>query len=228
MSKWTVISLGGSIIVPEEIDVAYLKKFREMILSYKDRKFAIICGGGGTNRKYNLAARTLSPKCKDVDLDWVGIKSLQLNAELVRTLFAENAHSKVIENPRDLKTLPSKQIVVGSADEPGRSSDYDAVLWAQRLGANTIVNLSNVDRVFTADPRKVKDAKPISEISWKDYLKIVGTKWTPRLSTPFDPIAAQLAKKHGLTAYVMNGHKLAQVRRVIEGDVRKAGTILHP
>lgn len=228
MNKWTIISLGGSIIVPDKIDVVYLKKFREMILSYKDRKFAIICGGGGTNRTYNSAARLLSPGCKDVDLDWIGIRSLQLNAELVRTIFGNSAYSKVIANPRSLKALPSKQIVIGSADEPGRSSDYDAVLWAHRLKASTIINLSNVDRVFTADPRKVKDAKPISEISWKEYLKIVGTKWSPRLSTPFDPIAAQLAKKHRLTAYVMNGHKLAQVRRVINGDSRKAGTILHP
>lgn len=228
MSNWTIISLGGSIIVPDEIDVNYLKKFREMITSYSDRKFAIICGGGGTNRKYNAAANKLNKKPKDIDLDWIGIRSLQLNAELVRTMFADKAHGKVIENALDLKVLPSKSVVIGSADAPGRSSDYDAVLWAKRLQAKTIINLSNVDRVFTADPKKVKNAKPVSEINWKDYLKIVGTKWSPRLSTPFDPIAAQLAKKIGLTAYVMNGHKLNQVKKVIEGDSSQAGTVLHP
>lgn len=228
MNNWTIISLGGSIIVPDKIDVAYLKKFREMILSYKDKNFVIICGGGGTNRVYNDAAHKLSTEPKDVDLDWIGIRSLQLNAELVRTMFGDGAHNKVIENALDLKTLPKKKIIIGSADKPGRSSDYDAIVWAQRLKANTVINLSNVDRVFTADPRKVKTAEPLAEVTWKNYLKIVGTKWSPRLSTPFDPIAAQLAKKMGLTAYVMNGHKLSQVKKVIEGDSTQAGTVLHP
>lgn len=228
MSKWTVISLGGSIIVPDKIDVSFLKKFREMILSHKDRKFAIICGGGGTNRVYNAAARKMVAKPQDVDLDWIGIKSLQLNAELVRVMFGGYAYKKVVENPLQLKTLPRNKVVIGSADAPGWSSDYDGVLWAERLKASTLINLSNIDQVFTADPRKVKTAKPISKISWKDYLKIVGTKWSPRLSSPFDPIAAQRAQKYGITAYVMNGRRLADVKKVIAGDSSKAGTVLHP
>jgi uridylate kinase len=228
MSNWTIISLGGSIIVPDAIDVSFLKKFRKLVLSHSDRKFAIICGGGGTNRRYNSAATKLDSNAKDVDLDWIGIRALQLNAELVRVMFGKHAHNKVVENAMDLKALPGRQIVIGSADMPGRSSDYDAVIWAKRLKATTVINLSNIDRVFTADPRKVKSAQPILDTTWTEYMKIVGTKWSPRMSTPFDPIAAQLAKKIGLTAYVMNGHNLTQLKKVIAGDATQAGTVLHP
>ena len=39
-----IVSLGGSLIVPEEIDVAFLKKFRELILRYTKlgKKFILI------------------------------------------------------------------------------------------------------------------------------------------------------------------------------------------
>ena len=44
--KTAVISLGGSIIVPDEVDRTFLKKFREVILSLHSERFIIICGGG--------------------------------------------------------------------------------------------------------------------------------------------------------------------------------------
>lgn len=226
MDNWTIISLGGSIIVPNKINLDYLRKFRDLILSMSDRRFVIICGGGGVNRTYNEAARSLG-ECADVDLDWIGIKSLQLNAELVRVMFGKKAYGRVLENPHELENTPKTRIIIGSADKPGRSSDYDAVLWAQKFKASTIINLSNIDKVFTADPRVDKKATPINDISWTDYIKIVGTKWTPRLSTPFDPVAAALAKKLGLTVYVMNGLKIDRVAKVINGDTKFVGTILH-
>ena len=53
MQETIVISLGGSLIVPEEIDVEFLKKFRDLILAQveKGKKFVIITGGGKTCRK---------------------------------------------------------------------------------------------------------------------------------------------------------------------------------
>ena len=43
-----VLSLGGSLIVPEAIDTEYLIQFKEFVLKHVDQgeKFVIICGGG--------------------------------------------------------------------------------------------------------------------------------------------------------------------------------------
>ncbi|KKU48321.1 hypothetical protein A3H10_05145 [Candidatus Uhrbacteria bacterium RIFCSPLOWO2_12_FULL_46_10] len=223
--SWTIISLGGAIIVPDDIDVRFLRKFRALIKSFKDRRFVIICGGGGTNRRYNAAALALGRPTND-DLDWIGIRALKLNAELVRTMFGKAAYQKVVDHPNELKRPPKEKIIVAAAFAPGRSSDYDAVLWAKRFRSKKIINLSNVPHVYTADPKKNKSARPVKEMRWSDYRKIVGTKWLPRLSTPFDPIASTLAAKLKLTVLVLDGRNLKNVRRAILGR-RFIGSIIH-
>ena len=62
MPKTFVISLGGSLIVPDKIDVNFLKRFRDVIGKYakKGFRFAIICGGGKTAREMQHAASNLA------------------------------------------------------------------------------------------------------------------------------------------------------------------------
>src|SRR3989344_3867518 len=92
-----IISLGGSLIVPEELDINFLKDFKTLILAHValGKKFVIITGGGTINRKYNQAAKKLGDP-SDEDLDWIGIAALKLNGELVRVMFGKYAHEKII------------------------------------------------------------------------------------------------------------------------------------
>src|SRR4030042_4066994 len=96
MSEYAIIALGGSLVVPEEIDVPFLKKFRSLIISHlKSRKFIIIVGGGRTCRKYQKAAKELTKQTQE-NLDWLGIHSTRLNAHLLRTVFRDFAHPAII------------------------------------------------------------------------------------------------------------------------------------
>ncbi|MCH8004150.1 MAG: hypothetical protein IH934_05990 [Nanoarchaeota archaeon] len=90
------ISVGGSLIVPDEINTSWLKDFKTLIENYIDlgKKFIIICGGGKTCRKYQQAAKTLGEVSKD-DLDWIGIHATRINAHLFRTIFEKNARAKL-------------------------------------------------------------------------------------------------------------------------------------
>ena len=49
-----IFSLGGSLIVPDEIDESFLKGFKKLILEYveKGHEFYMIIGGGNTARVY--------------------------------------------------------------------------------------------------------------------------------------------------------------------------------
>ena len=48
-----VISLGGSIIVPEKVDVKLLQKFETSLKRHTRKyKFVVVCGGGSIARKY--------------------------------------------------------------------------------------------------------------------------------------------------------------------------------
>ena len=199
--KTVVISLGGSIIVPEEVDVPFLKRFREIILNLKDERFIVICGGGKICRNYQNAAREAAEIPKE-DLDWIGIRATRLNAELVRSIFGDEAHKKVIHDP-DEEIEVSKRVIIGAGFEPGSSTDLRAVQLARRFGAVRVINMSNIDYVYSADPKKEPNAERLERISWSAFRKLVGDEWDPGLNMPFDPIASREAEKLGLEVIII-------------------------
>ncbi|HBA45762.1 hypothetical protein A2W67_01625 [Candidatus Nomurabacteria bacterium RIFCSPLOWO2_02_40_28] len=224
-----IISLGGSLIVPDSIDIDFLKEFKALILSHvaKDnnqrKKFVIITGGGEINRRYNKVAKELGSPTSE-DLDWIGIASLKLNAELLRVIFADVAHNKVIAN-LGVPFSFEKNVVIGSAYEPGKSTDWDAVLAAKHLKAKKIINLSNIDYVYDKDPKVNPDAKKIEKISWADYRAIIPAQWTSRLSSPFDPVASEVAQKEGIQVMIMNGKPIDNLTKCLNGE-QFLGTII--
>lgn len=211
-----VISLGGSLIVPSEIDVNFLKKFKQMILKFtKNKKFIIICGGGRTCRKYQEAAGKVT-KLEHEDLDWLGIHATRLNAHLMRTIFRDYAYSRIIKNP-DEKIDLDKPILIAAGYKPGSSTDYDAVLLAKNFGVKTLINLTDMNYVYDKDPDKYKNAKPFKRMRWKDYRKISGSVWNPGLSLPFDPVAAKEAQKSNLKVVIMNGRNIRNLENFLKG-----------
>lgn len=206
-----VISLGGSLIIPDQIDVDFLKSFKELIISevFKNKKFVIITGGGKICRRYQDAAKEITNPNHE-DLDWIGIAALRLNAQLLRVIFEDYTENKIIKNlsePFDF----NKPIVVGSAYEPGQSTDWDAVLAAKNVGAKTVINLSNTDYVYDSDPKKNPDAKKIEKISWTEYRKLIPKDWNPGLNTPFDPIASKEAEEAGIEVVIINGKPISNL-----------------
>lgn len=215
-SEIIVISLGGSLIVPDQIDIDFLKEFKKLILSQveKGKKFVIITGGGKICRRYQEAVKEISEVSHE-DLDWIGIAALKLNAELLRVVFGEHANKEVINNFED-KLFFEKAIFVGSAYKPGQSTDWDAVLAAKKVGAKTVINLSNTNYVYDSDPKKNSDAKKIEKISWAEYRKIIPTEWNPGLNTPFDPIASRDAEEAGIEVVIINGKPVSNLADYLE------------
>jgi uridylate kinase len=219
-----VISLGGSLIAPPEgINWKFLKKFRLIILEEikKGKRFIITSGGGMTCRNYQMAAKKIT-SISNNDLDWIGLYANRLHAQLMRSLFSECAHPDIIENPAKKIKFTAK-VVTGGGYKPGFSSDMSAVLLAKNLQAKILINLTNIDYVYEQDPRKYPDAKKIEKISWSDYRKIVGNKWTPGLNAPFDPIASKEAEKAGLEVVIMNGQNLKNLQNFLH-DKKYKGT----
>jgi len=210
-----VISLGGSAFVKETIDVAFLENFARIIkVLAKNGKVFIYVGGGKTARKYQAAIQTLGASA--TDRDWIGIFATRLNAELLRLVLGDICEKKIIEDPtKPIKT--SKHIILAGGWKPGWSTDYDAVLLAENVKARTVVNLTNVDYVYDKDPRTNPSAKHFERLSWAEYKKIIGGKWTPGLHTPFDPIAAREAQRAKLNVIILNGSNLENLERYLNG-----------
>ena len=221
-----IISLGGSLIVPKTgIDIAFLKQFKSLISRRiaKGDRFVIICGGGSTARQYQLAAGAVGQLTHE-DIDWLGIHATRLNGHLMRAIFHRQSHPTIVKNPNAPPRF-REPILIAAGWKPGWSTDYDAVLLASGLGATTVINLSDVDYVYSADPRKDRNAKPVRRIDWKAFRKLVGNKWDPGLNAPFDPVASELASRIGLTVKMIRGRSVKDVERAIAGEPFK-GTMI--
>jgi len=212
-----VVSVGGSLIVPDQIDTDFLTRFKALILEKVQRgfTFTIIAGGGKTSRRYQSAASAVT-KLSQVDLDWLGIHATRLNAQLLRNIFVGYAHPQVIKNPT-IDIDAEEPIIIAAGWQPGFSTDHDAVLIAKNLGATRLVNLSNIDYVYDKDPKRYPDAKKIEKISWAEFRKIIPDHWDPGLSSPFDPIAAKEAETLGLEVAIINGAKLNEFSNYLDG-----------
>jgi len=219
-----ILSLGGSLVCPDEIDVLFLRKFRNFILKWvkKGKKFIIFVGGGKTARKYQNVAREI--KVKNEELDWIGISATLLNAQLVKSILGKFACEKVFTDPTK-KVKTKKKIIVFGGWKPGWSTDYDCVLAAKNFEAKRVINLSDVDFIYDKNPKKFKDAKPLEKISFDELFKIVGKKWTPGANVPFDPEAAKLAKKEKIKVIFLNGRNFENLEKVFLGK-KFAGTII--
>ncbi|NTV31348.1 UMP kinase [candidate division WWE3 bacterium] len=218
-TKPIVFSLGGSIIVPQSgIDIEFMQKFRAYI--YKEvaqgNSFVIVCGGGTTCRSYQKAAREIDPQVDSHKLDWIGIHSIRLNAELLRAIFADIAYPGVIVSfdsiPAEVYAYP---LVIAGAEEPGHSSDYDAVKLATLFHSKLAVNLSNTDRIYSADPKLDPSAEPYDHLRWDQVLELVGDQWRPGMNVPFDPVAAKAARDANLTVITCNGRDLQNLEHIV-------------
>ena len=68
------------------------------------------------------------------------------------------------------------RVLVAAGWKPGFSTDNDAVVLAQRFSAQTVVNLSNIAKVYSEDPKKNPAARPVDRLSWKEMLRDRGRR----------------------------------------------------
>jgi uridylate kinase len=230
MEDVQVISLGGSIVAPDAVDTDFLRRFREAALRFldggKNRRLILVVGGGAPARRYQKAYRELVDDPDSGEQDWIGIYATHLNGRLLKAVFAE-------ECPDDLVTDPGADIpfagrvLIAAGWKPGFSTDYDAVLLAERFGGKRVINLSNIKKVYTADPKTNPDAEPVDRMSWSDFRAMVGDEWSPGSNLPFDPVAAKKSQEMGLSVVVAEGGNLENTEEILWGRDFE-GTVIGP
>nr|QQK86959.1 uridylate kinase [Treponema denticola]QQK86984.1 uridylate kinase [Treponema denticola]QQK87123.1 uridylate kinase [Treponema denticola] len=228
----TVLSVGGSIVAPDKPDFDFLDKFsktiRNWLLQDSSRKIIMVIGGGAPARDYQNAYRKVcdlrKAPAKNDEADWIGIMATRLNAQLVKAVFEDLCPNPVVYDPTTVDMFGG-QILVAAGWKPGFSTDNDAVVLAERFSGNLVVNLSNIAKVYTDDPKKNPEARPIDSISWEDFIRIVGTEWVPGKNTPFDPIASQRAQKAGIKVICAAGKDIENLENILNGKDFK-GTVI--
>ena len=226
----TVFDFGGSIVAPDIPDVAFLRRFLKFLNRWLEddlsRRAIMVVGGGGAARAWQGAVREMAPETPHESLDWVGVMATRLNAELVRALLGPLCPDPVVTDPT--ADFPfTGRVLMAAGWKPGFSTDYDAVVLAERFGADKILMLSNIAQVYDDDPRKNPAAKPLDRLTWDEYRIMAGSEWMPGANVPFDPVATARASKAGLTVVAAAGSDLENLEAILAGR-KFIGTIISP
>lgn len=218
MKKTIVLSLGGSLIFPKEIDTVFLQKFKKVILkNTKKYKFVIVCGGG---RLARMSIESLKSIGASFDLQSLsGIAATRNNARFMNYFFGFEPRAGIPLTIKDIKNHLGKYDFVfcgGLTYTKRQTSDSTAVEIAGALRAD-FVNLTNVAGLYTKDPKKYKDAKFVEKISWRDFYKLANkTKFKPGQHFVLDQSAAKIILDNKIKTYIV-GKNMKNLNNFFDG-----------
>ncbi len=214
--KIVVISLGGSQIIPDDVNISYLRKFKKILKkNSKKYKFIVVCGGGSIARKYIsvLKKEKINEKLQSL----AGIGSTRMNARFMSYFFNIDPKLGIPHTHKTLKKYIKIQPITfcGALEyKPNQTSDSTAAEIAQEFKSD-FINITNVRGLYTANPKKVKNAKFISKISWKDFDKMANkSKFKPGQHFVLDQTASKIIMKHKITTYI-TGTDLNQIDNLL-------------
>ena len=206
--KTVVISLGGSLIIPDRVDFDFLDSFKKEIRKhYANLKIVIVCGGGSVARTYISALRKEGKS--ERELADAGIMATRMNAKFLMEFFGKEANDFL---PRNMEEAASnlhknKVVICGAlryADH--ETSDGTAAKLAHFLKYN-FINMTNVKGLYTADPRKDKNAGFIPKISWKEFEDMANaTKFKAGQHFVLDHAASQIIRKNKIKTYIISSN----------------------
>lgn len=207
LGRTVVMSLGGSVMIPDGIDTDFLKKFRAFVKKWaKRKKFIIVTGGGKICRRYQQALKEIR-KVSNEDSDWLGIRVTELNARFLRLVLKDISNPLIISERKILAKIKNLRypVTIGCGWKPGSSTDFDTATLAKHFGAKEVVNIGTAPYVYDKDYKKYKEARPFSRLSWKEYKRFIPAEWSAGGHYPIDPVAARFAEKNRLKMIVIGG-----------------------
>jgi len=220
-----VIKLTGSIF-PSKLNIDRISGYVELFRGLKNEgyKIVVVAGGGEQARKYIDAARMMG--ASEVSCDLIGINVARLNARLLIAGLREDAYS---EPPIDVielrKAFESGKIVVLGGLQPGQSTNAVGIISAEAIEADLFINTTDVEGVFSEDPKKKQDAKLLRQISADEILRIALSYSVVAGSYKlFDPVAAKMVKRSGIPTRIIDGRTPDNIRRVVHGE--ELGTLI--
>jgi uridylate kinase len=224
--KKVVISIGGSILIPDSNDSVFIRELAQLIKELNDEvQMVIICGGGKIARYYAKTSSELGATVYQQDI--LGIGTTRLNAELLAIALGDISSTDIPLTAKDAvaKSAPGKVIVMGGT-EPGHTTDAVATMVAKELHADRVINATSVDSVYSADPRKDPDAKRYTEITIEQLGQLVYKDHGAGKSSVFDPLGIKIATEEKIDLMIVDGRDLKDLKNAILGKKIK-GTFVN-
>src|SRR5216117_809197 len=220
-----VVKLGGALF-RREPNVTSLKDMGKVLGGFVEdgNQLVLVAGGGENARTYIATARKLGGDESTCDL--LGIQITRANAELVRLALGSVASSKI---PTTLSDLPhfvgsGKAVVMGGL-QPGQSTNAVAALAAEITHSDFLVNATDVEGVYTADPKKNPKAKMLRSVSVDKLLSwaMAGDVYAGKYEL-LDPVALKIMQRARIPTRFVSLDDPSNITSALRG--RDIGTLV--
>ena len=191
-----VVKLGGALFRrdPEVNEIRSMAKALSEFAK-EGNQIVAVAGGGENARAYISAARKLGAEESTCDL--IGIQLTRSNAELFRIALGEAGVPKIATSIGDLPHLvhPGKVAVMGGL-QPGQSTNTVAALAAEITRAEFLVNGTDVDGVYTQDPKKFPKARLLRTVQIDKLIDraMIGEVYAGKYEL-LDPLALKIMQR---------------------------------
>lgn len=226
-SRVLVLSLGGSLFFDEAPLVEKIGEFSRVLLNLhaSGHKFVLVVGGGKTARNYVSAVESFGET--NFFQDKLGIAITRANAKVFIASLGKQTHERVLTDPlQALDVLSKGKIPVFGGLLPSFTTDAVSALVAEALRGD-FVNLTDVDGIYSADPKKSKSATFFDEISYGELFKLVLKKKSkPGQNFIIDLPCLNILKRSNLRGFVLNGNDFANFESFVNGGQFR-GTVIH-
>jgi uridylate kinase len=106
---------------------------------------------------------------------------------------------------------------------PGHSTNAVAAIAAETVGAELLINATDVDGVYSTDPEKDKNAKKLDEVTVAELTAILSrTEMRAGAYELMDPLALRIIARSKLTTVVVDGREPHNVADALRNE--KVGT----
>lgn len=222
------INFGGSIINPEGLNLETLNVITEVLKKLKEdgHEILTVVGGGNTSRKYIEVAKKLGATHKE--LDQIGILGTRLNAKLMITALGDLAAPEVPQNfEKAHRNMLKNKIPVMGGTKPGHTTDAVAAELADSSNSDLLIFFTDVDGVYTSDPKKNEDAEKIHRMSTSELSKLMSKmKFEPGMTAIIDPLATEILKGTKIRTLVLSSKEIERLPQIIGGATHNGTEIL--
>jgi len=221
-----VVRVGGSVVASPPNPVL-IGKYADLLKNLRKQGHEVVAvvGGGALAREFIKIAGELG--LDEAKRDWAAIHVSRLFAQLFVMRLGEAGCGTVpVSLDEAFGCLKRGKIVVMGGLKPGMTTDAVAAMMGERMKADLLVKASDVDGVFTKDPKKHSDAKKIDELCFDDLSRLFEeNKHKAGIHQILDPEAIKILEKRRMRMVVVNGFKPENVLLAVKA--KKVGTTIH-
>jgi len=221
-----VVRVGGSVVASPPNPVL-IGKYADMLKDLKKQGHEVVAvvGGGALARDFIEIAGELG--LDEANRDWTAIHVSRLFAQLfVMRLGDAGCGTVPISLDEADACLKRGRVVVMGGLKPGMTTDAVAAMIGEKINADLLVKASNVDGIYTKDPKKYPDAKKIDELKFNDLTRLFEeNRHKAGIHQILDPEAVKILRKGRVKMVVVNGFKPENVLLAVKGG--KVGTTIY-